>query len=627
MGKYVDTKSFEILLIAYAFDNEEVKIIDLTKEKILPQEFMEALQDNTVLKSAYNAIFEITCLNKFFHLDLDINQWICTMVWGAMAGLPFGLEPTLQVLQLPEKKDLAGKRLIKFFSTPPKNSPEEHKEKWEEFIQYCKQDVEAERSLKAYLHQYKILPFEWELWRIDTIMAMKGVRIDIKLINNILSVIQEDKKNSLNKLESLTKLSNPNSTPQLKQWLEKELGQKIKGLTKEDTKDLIKKCKDTNNKVVEVLTLKQDLSKTSLKKYDAMESSHCSDGTIKGLLQFYGGNRTGRWAGRNVQIQNLPQNHINNIKVVRDDFKNFDYKALKLIYDKESLQELMSQLIRTAIIPEGDKFIVSDFAAIEARILSYLANEKWRLDVFADHGKIYEASASQMFGVDINKITKDSYLRQKGKIAELALGYGGSVGALKSMGALKMGLDENELPNLVKAWRLSNPNITKFWKDCEKACIKAIKHGEVTFINNQRKLDNSGGKDLSFYVMNNNLCIKLPSGRIMYYKEPKLTINQYGMESITYMGVNQTSKKWTAIETFGGKLVENIVQGVARDCLAVTIKRLHGQGYNVVFHVHDEVVVEGGTLKDICQIMSQEILWAKGLPLKGEAYECEFYRK
>lgn len=637
VGKYADSQSFEILLIAYAFNDGEVKIIDLAQKEEISEEFTNALFDEKVIKSAYNAFFEIACLSKHFKEEIPIKNWQCTMVWGAYAGLPMGLGKVGHILGLAQQKDTTGKNLIKYFSVPCKptklnggrtrNYHYHDLDKWELYKNYCIQDVEVERDLIGYLISNRFLMprKEWDLWEIDIKMLLRGVKVDTDFIEKIIVIDKEDRAKNIEILKEITGLENPNSITQLKSWIEEQTGQEINSLDKANVKNLIKIT--DNEEVKKALNIRPLLGKTSVKKYNAMESCVCEDSTVKGLLQFYGANRTGRWAGRLVQVQNLPQNHLVNIGLVRSDFKQFDYEQLSIIWGCENIQQMMSELIRTAFIPTGNKkFIVSDFSAIEARVVAYLGGESWRINVFNSHGKIYEASASKMFNVPIESITKASELRQKGKIAELALGYGGGVGALTSMGALEMGLKEEDLQPLVDAWRNSNENIVKFWKSCERASMKAVKE-----IRQVELLIPRTSSYLLFYIKGDNLCIDLPSERTLYYREPRLEDNKWGYKCLTYMNMNQTTKKWERTDTFGGKIVENIVQAVARDCLAESIKRLTDKGFKIVFHVHDEVVIEclenEASSLEIAKIMGEEIDWAKGLPLFAEAYECEFYMK
>lgn len=625
---YVDSANFEILLFAYAFDDEEVKIVDLKSGEELPEEVLLALNDKSIIKTAYNANFERTCIQKHFNIKLDYSSWVCTMVWGCYAGLPSGLDNIAKVLKLGEQKDSKGKNLIKYFSVPCKptkvnggrtrNLPVHDLEKWNAFKEYCVQDVMVERDLRNYLSHFEMPVSEKTLWLLDQKINDTGVMVDTYFINKVLRIDELNTNCNNNRLIEITGLENPNSLQQLKEWLTNKLGYEIESITKESIPKIESSTKD--GEVLEVLKLRKENAKTSVKKYEAMSRSVCRDKKIRGLLQFYGASRTGRWAGRIVQVQNLPQNHLNNIEEVREDFKTLDFDTLYLMYN--NIPQILSELIRTAFIPsENHRFIVSDFSAIEARVIAYLADEKWRLEVFKTHGKIYEASASKMFNIPIKQITKGSELRQKGKIAELALGYGGGVGALTSMGALKMGLKEEELQGLVEAWRDSNPNIKKFWYDCEKAAKEAIKNYKITTLES----------NITFYMNKDNLCIELPSKRALYYNSAEIGINDFDSECITYMNMNQTTKKWERTSTFGGKLVENIVQAYARDCLAESLKRLNKLGHKIVFHVHDEVVIDSpigvSSAEEIAKIMSEPISWAKGLPLNADAYECNFYMK
>ena len=626
--KYVDTPNFEILLFAYAFDHEEVKVVDLKNGEKLPKKVLDALNDKNIIKTAYNANFERTCITKHFGIDLNYESWICTMVWGLSVGLPPGLDNIAKILNLAEQKDAKGKNLIKYFSLPCKptkvnggrtrNLPIHDLEKWEMYKEYCKQDVEVERDLRSYLSNFEMVESEKTLWLLDQKINTNGVSVDVEFINKVIQINDTNTRKNNSRLKELTGLDNPNSLTQLKDWLSNKLGYEIESVTKESIPQIEKSTDD--KEVLEVLALRKENSKTSVKKYEAMLKSVCNDNKIRGLLQFYGASRTGRWAGRLVQVQNLPQNHLKDIAEVREDFKCYDFNFLDLVY--ANIPQILSELVRTAFIPSEDcRFIVSDFSAIEARVIAYLAGESWRLEVFKTHGKIYEASASKMFNIPIEDIKKGSELRQKGKIAELALGYGGGVGALKSMGALKMGLEEDELQPLVDAWRGSNTNIKKFWYDCERACKKAIKNYEITTLD-------SG---ITFYMQGSNLCIQLPSKRSLYYNSAEISINDFGGECVTYMSMNQTTKKWERLETFGGKIVENIVQAYARDCLAESLRRLDKLGYKIVFHVHDEVVLDVpvgvSSSEEVAKIMSEPISWAKGLPLNADAYECNFYMK
>ena len=626
---YCDAPDFTILLFAYAFDNEPVQIVDLEQGEKLPELIISALTDSSIIKSAFNANFEITCIRKYLGIDLDVSQWRCSQVAAAELGLPQSLDMVAKTLGLAEQKDKQGKSCINYFSKPCKalsdaplikanrHLPSDDMAKWETFKNYCKQDVEVERAIKHKISKFSIADSEQRLWEYDQRISDRGCRLDTILATNAINFGQVFQTDCMEKAKKLTGLDNPNSVTQLKDWLEKQTGESIKALDKKAVGEIISK---TDSPLIRtVLKLRSDMAKTSNKKYEAMLSGLCSDERLRGFLKFYGANRTGRWAGRNVQVQNLPQNHLKDLEFARSIVRSGDYELFEMLFGR--VPHTLSELIRTAFIPsEGCRFIVSDFSAIEARVVAYLAGESWRLDVFRTHGKIYEASASQMFGVPVEEIKKGSPLRQKGKIAELALGYGGSVGALKSMGALEMGLYEDELQPLVDSWRTSNPAITRFWKDVERAALNAV-NGKPS------KLSNGIG----FYKSSGILFVKLPSGRSIAYVQPQIKENKFGRPALTYMGVNQTKKSWERIETFGGKLVENIVQAFARDCLAENIIRLEDRGFRIVFHVHDEVIIDApygfSSDAEVAKIMGEPIEWAKGLPLRADAYETDVYRK
>lgn len=625
---YANAPDFKILLFAYAFDDEEVKITDLAQGEALPKEVMDALTDGDVLKTAYNANFERTCIGKYFNIDLPINQWRCSAVQASELGLPLSLSAVAVALGLEEQKDKRGKALIDYFSKPCKptktnggrtrNLPTHAPDKWEVFKEYCIQDVEVERAIKKKLAQFPICDSEQKLWTYDQRINDRGVRVDRNFVENAIKFNTEYSDRCYDEAQKITGLENPKSVVQLKAWLEEETGQKIDSLNKEKLKELIAD-ESISLKTKRVIYLRSMMAKTSVTKYEAMERSVCDDGRIRGLLQFYGANRTGRWAGRIVQVQNLPQNHLKDIDYARECVENGDFELFEMLY--ENVPQTLSELIRTALVPSEDRrFIVADFSAIEARVIAYLAGEMWRLEVFKTHGKIYEASASQMFHVPIESIHKGDPLRQKGKIAELALGYGGSVGAMVSMGALKMGIDEEELQGIVDKWRNSNPAITAFWRTVENAAIKAVE-GYPSKIRH----------DISFYKQSNILFIGLPSGRKIAYVKPKIEVNRFGKKAVTYMGMNQTTKTWSRLETWGGKLVENIVQAFARDCLAESIIRLEDRGFKINFHVHDEVIVDVpkgvSSAEELAAIMCEPIEWAKGLPLNADGYECNFYMK
>ncbi|VIF90156.1 dna-directed dna polymerase i [Clostridioides difficile] len=629
--RYVDSANFEILLFAYAFDNEEVKVIDLVNDEELPKEVIEALNDNKVIKSAFNANFERTAISKFLNINLKPNEWSCTMIKALTLGLPGSLDSVSKALKFNEDKQKMkeGKALIQYFCKPCKatkvnkgrtrNLPIHDMEKWNKFKEYCKQDVVVEREIRNKLSKYKTTEREIKLWYLDQRINDTGIKVDTELIENAIECDKRYTEKLTKEAIKITGLNNPNSPAQLKKWLSDKVGFEITSLTKESIPEILKQVDDEN--VVRILELRKLMSKTSIKKYEAMKLAKGNDNRVRGLLQFYGANRTGRWAGRLVQVQNLPQNHIEDLDLARNLLKEGDFDLIELLYD--SVPDVLSQLIRTAFIPsEGHRFIVSDFSAIEARFIAWLAGEKWRLDVFNSHGKIYEASASQMFKVPIESIKKGDPLRQKGKISELALGYGGSIGALTSMGAIKMGLDEDELQPLVTTWRNANPNITKFWWDVDKAAKKAIKDRTIV------KLQHG----IKFIYNPGVLFIELPSGRRLSYLRPKIEPHTtFSGDKITYEGMEQTSKQWKRIDTYGPKLVENIVQATARDCLREAMFNVTDAGYSIVMHVHDELVIDvdkkGGSLEEVNSIMGKEISWAKGLPLKADGYECDYYKK
>ncbi len=615
---YAGSTAFTILLFAYKYDGDEVKLIDLTETKTLPQSIITDLINPNIIKTAYNANFERVCLSKFLNIKLPIDEWRCTAVQASMLGLPNNLKDVAKVLNLESQKDSKGTRLINYFSVPYKGQrrmPSEDIIKWEEFKSYCIQDVKVESAIRDRLSKYPISDSEQELYIIDQIINDRGIKVDEVFVDNAIrfdAIHTDICKQAFNEL---TGGVNPKSSTQIKEYLINR-GLKVSNVDKSAIADIIKDTDDAELK--QILDLKLKLGKTSTKKYEAMKRCTCSDGRIRGLLQFYGANRTGRWAGRLVQVHNLPQNHLDNLEDVRGLISRGDYDLLEILYD--NIPDVLSQLIRTAFIPsEGKKFIVCDFSAIEARVIAYLADEKWRIEVFETHGKIYEASASQMFKVAIESITKSSPLRQKGKIAELALGYGGSVGALKQMGGIEMGLKENELQELVDSWRKANPNITRFWRIVEKSAINAVKG-----------VSSSIDKGIIFNKKDGILFITLPSGRKLSYVQPKIVLNRFGSESIVYKGFNGTTKAWEDIETYGGKLVENIVQAVARDCLAESIKNLHNRGFRLIFHVHDEVILETNKdvlVEDIENIMAEPIEWAEGLNLSASGFETMFYKK
>lgn len=623
---YVSAPDFTILLFAYAFDDGPVELVDLTKDE-LPDEIMQALTDNQILKTAYNANFERTCIQKHFGIRLPVNEWSCTMVASSELGLPNSLATVAMALGLAEQKDSRGKALINYFSKPCKptdanghrtrNLPEHDPEKWQTFKDYCKQDVEVERSIRCKIARFPIESSEQRLWEYDQRINDRGVRIDPRVVNNAIKFDTIYSEHCRQRAFEITGLENVNSISQIKGWIKEKTGKDIKSLTKETIGDLASTTDSED--VKEVLRLRSEMGKTSIAKYKAMQQSVCPDGRVRGLLQFYGANRTGRWAGRLVQVQNLPQNHMRDLDLARQTVAAGDFEVFEMLYNNPP--QVLSELIRTAFIPsDGRRFIVSDFSAIEARVLSYLADEMWRIEVFKTHGKIYEASAAQMFKVPMESIKKGDPLRQKGKIAELALGYGGSVGAMVNMGALKQGLQEEELQPIVDSWRASNPKITAFWRTVERAALDAVE-GKPSRI----------AHGISFVKQAGILFIGLPSGRRLAYVKPRIETNKFGRPALTYEGMNQTKKSWERLETFGGKLTENIVQAFSRDCLAESIIRLEDLGFEINFHVHDEVVLDvpigQSSAEEVAEIMGQPISWAPGLPLKAAAYEADYYLK
>lgn len=621
---YSDSPAFEILLFAYAFDDEPTAVIDIACGEPLPHRVLAALEDTSVIKTAFNAQFERTCISRYLGRHLSSESWQCTAVQSALLALPLSLDAVGEVLDIQRKKLKEGVDLVKFFSMPCKatkanggrtrNLPEHDPEKWERFKTYCIRDVDAEREIRRKLQKYPIPDSEMELYRMDQEINDRGILVDQELVASAVLCDNQYREMVTARAYELTGLSNPNSPAQIKSWLA-DRGVETESLDKKSVKSLMT---ETDGEVLEVLKLRLLMAKTSVKKYEAIERSVCSDGRVHGLLQFYGANRTGRWAGRLVQVQNLPQNHIVDLELARELVKKQQFEDLDLLFD--STPGVLSELIRTAFVPKpGCRFIVADFSAIEARVLAWFAGEQWRLDTFSQGGDIYCASASKMFGVPVVKHGENGHLRQKGKIAELALGYGGAVGALTSMGALEMGLQEEELQPLVNQWRCSNPHITKFWWDVDAAATKAVR--EKTEVPLER---------LRFAYRSGILFVTLPSGRKLSYIKPRMTQNRFGRESLSYEGVGE-SKKWMRIETYGPKLVENVVQATARDLLALSMLRLRNAGFDIVMHIHDEAVLEVpdgvSSVEDVCQIMSIAPEWADGLPLRADGYECSFYKK
>lgn len=627
--RYADAEDFTILLFAYSVNDGPVLITDIAQGEEIPPRIVEALTDPHVIKTAFNAAFERTCLNKFFGLNMDAEQWECTMVRSAMLGLPLSLDAVGRVLKLEQQKMQEGKSLIRYFSCPCKptkvnggrtrNLPQHAPDKWATFKRYCVRDVEVEQAIRRITAAYRIPESEHRLYVTDQRINDRGVLVDMDLVTQAIRMDAAYKGRLNSEAMEISGLDNPNSVAQLKAWLEIETDTTVEKLSKKDLPALLASA--DNDKVERMLRIRQEMAKTSTKKYEAMRKTACSDGRVRGLLQFYGANRTGRWAGRLVQVQNLPQNHIEDLDFARNLVKSGDLSAVELLFG--NVPDTLSQLIRTAFIAkDGCTFLVCDFSAIEARVIAWLAGEQWRLEVFRTHGKIYEASASMMFHVPVEEITKTDPRRQKGKIAELALGYQGGVGAMKTMGGESMGLTEDEMTDIVNNWRNANPAIVRLWKDVEAAARMVIRYGEPVSV-----------KGLKFFMSLGAMMIQLPSGRCLSYPRPSVGVNRFGSESICYEGVSQTTKQWCQQETYGGKLVENIVQGIARDCLAITILRLEEKGYPIVFHVHDEVIIEAPendgvhTLQGVEEIFRMPITWAPGLPLKGAGYTTKYYLK
>lgn len=621
--RYAEAPDFEILLFGYSVDAGPVQVVDFACGEKIPKEIQQAILDNNVTKWAFNAQFERICLSKYFGIHLAPDSWRCTMVWSAYLGLPLSLEGAAIVTGADKKKLTKGKELIRYFSVPCKptvtnggrtrNLPEHAPEKWNSFKAYNLRDVEVELSIQEKLQKFPMPEEEWNNYILDQQINDRGIQLDLELVKKAIQCDEKVREELTSRLKELTDLDNPNSVVQMKSWLS-EKGLETDSLDKASVKALLKEAPEH---LSEVLELRQLLAKSSVKKYTAMENAVCTDGRARGLLQFYGANRTGRFAGRLIQVQNLPQNHLSDLEQARRLVRGGHFDALEILYD--SIPGVLSELIRTAFVPKkGYKFIVADFSAIEARVIAWLAGETWRNEVFATHGKIYEASASQMFKVPLEEVTKGSPLRQKGKIAELALGYGGSVGALKAMGALDMGLTEEELKPLVYAWRNANPNIVRLWWDVDRAVKEAVTERCRTETHRIR-----------FEYRSGMLLIWLPSGRQLTYVKPRMGISSFGSEAVTYEGVGAT-KKWERIESYGPKFVENIVQAISRDILCCAMRKLNEKGFDIVMHVHDEVVLEVPlevTVTDICTLMNQTPTWAQGLLLRADGYECNFYKK
>lgn len=630
--KYFESLDFEILMIAYAFDDEPIQILDLAKGDDFINFLALHLLNPDIELHAHNANFERNAFHTY-GIETPIERWHCSAVKAGYCGLPLSLDGASKALQLGDKgKSAEGKALIKYFSCPVKptkvngmrtrNYPHHDPEKWERFKDYCKQDVEAEREIGRRLQAYEIPESERLNYFLDQKINDKGILIDLVMTQNAYDIDNRFSAELYTQVKELTGLDNPNSPAQLKAWLQYKTGFEIPSLAKGLLPDLIKDAK--NPEVSKVIGLRQMLSKTSTKKYLAMLNCACNDNRAHGLFQFYGANRTGRWAGRLIQMQNLPQNHLEDLEEARACIASGDYALTTLLYD--DIPSMLSQLIRTAFVAkEGYTFAVADFSAIEARVIAWLADEKWRMKVFNTHGKIYEASASKMFNVPIEAVTKGSDLRAKGKVAELALGYQGAIGALKTMGGEKMGLSDPEMETIVKRWRIANPAIVALWADMESCAMRAIQY---------KKKVVSIHKGLIFDCDDMALTIELPSGRKLFYQSPSFTENKWGKQSIRYKGMDQVTKQWTYVDTYGGKLTENIIQAIARDLLADSMLRVDKAGYDIVMHVHDEVVVEllsgiaeNHNLAVLCDIMGQEVSWAKGLPLTADGYLTPFYKK
>lgn len=623
--RYSESPNFEILLFGYSIDSGPVQVVDLACGEHIPKEVLDALEDDSVTKWAFNAAFERVCLSRYLGYPtgeyLGPESWHCSMVWAATMGLPLSLEGVGAVLGLEKQKLTEGKELIKYFCQPclptkangqrTRNRPFHAPDKWELFKRYNVRDVEAEMGIQQKLSKFPVPPQVWEEYDIDQEINDRGVRIDMELVEQAIEMDARSRQELTDAMKRMTALENPNSVQQMKQWLS-DNGMETDSLGKKVVAELLKTAPP---ELAEVLTLRQQLAKSSVRKYQAMEKTVCSDSRARGMFMFYGANRTGRFSGRNIQLQNLPQNHLPDLAEARALVRSGDFDAVKLLY--EDVPDTLSQLIRTAFIPrDGAQFLVADFSAIEARVIAWFAGETWRQEVFAKGGDIYCASASQMFKVPVEKHGVNGHLRQKGKIAELALGYGGSVGALKAMGALEMGLTEEELPQLVDAWRQANPNIVKFWWAVDRAVMEAVRYKHTTT-----------DYGLTFSCRSGMLFITLPSGRKLAYVKPKVGTNKFGGECITYEGIGST-KKWERLDSYGPKFVENIVQATARDILCYAMRTL--RCCSIVMHIHDELVIEADphmSLDAVCEQMGRTPPWAKGLLLRADGYATPFYKK
>lgn len=639
--KYVQSPDFQILLFAYSVNDTPEEIVDLAQGEILPDWLYRALTDPAFIKHAHNAPFEWYCLSKFCGRLLPVDQWRDTMLHALYCGLPASLANAGKALGLPpdKQKMSVGKSLIRYFCIPctptkanggrTRNLPKHDPEKWELFKTYCKGDVVTEKEIDRRLSNFPVPDDVQKQWQTDLLINARGVAVDMGMVEGALDIAAVNTANLTREAIEISGLENPNSVKQLADWLERETGESVADLRKDTVKQMLKSQMPSED-AERMLQIRQELGKTSTKKYNAIETAICADGRVRGLLQFYGANRTGRWAGRLVQVQNLPRTYIElpQLPLARDAVRNRQSDKLRVLFG--SVPDTLSQLIRTSFTASpGRKLVDADFSSIEARVISWLAGEHWRLEVFRTHGKIYEASASQMFGVPIEKIKKGNpeyALRQRGKVAELALGYQGSTGALITMGALTMGIPEEDLPDIVSRWREANKRIVDLWYRVEGAAVSVIQSGMPAGVNCllfAREYD--AENDLDF------LTVTLPSGRKLYYAQPELGVNQWGKPSISYYGVNQTTKQWCALETYGGKLVENVVQAIARDCLAIAIEHLEAAGYPVVFHIHDEVVIdclpEQANLDEVTRLMTLPIPWAPDLPLNADGWVGDFFRK
>lgn len=631
--RYIDDESFEILLLGYAFDDEPVTVIDLTADEEVPADFLAALYDPEVTKTAWNCAFERFGLWKHFGRYCPPEQWSDTMILSAVCGLPLGLGEAGKALRLEadEAKDREGKALIRYFCSPcrptkvnggrTRNLPQHDTDKWALFIEYNRQDVVAERTIRKRLLRWEPDSLEHRFWCLDARINERGMRVERELVHNAIAMDERYKAELTKQAVAISGLENPNSVAQIKQWLLEQEGIEVPSLNKKVVAEVVSQLNGERAK--QFMALRARLAKSSTKKYEAMERSACADAHVKGCFQFYGANRTGRFAGRLVQLQNLPQNHMEDLAVARSLVRDNDYETVRLLYD--SVSDTLSELIRTALIPEpGHRFIVADFSAIEARVIAWIAGEQWRLDVFRNGGDIYCASASQMFHVPVVKHGENGHLRQKGKIAELALGYGGGANALKAFGADKMGMTEEEMVNTVDLWREASPRVCALWRALERAAIRCVAHKtpQVSAI---------GG--IRFEMECGILWMTLPSGRRIAYYGAEYGPSRFHRDrrALSYMGVDQKTKRWGRVETWGGKLAENVTQATARDCLRDTMLALADAGYDIQAHVHDEVIIseprDGRTVEDVSAIMGRELPWASGLPLRGDGYACDFYMK